>query len=155
MKDLILAVAPIYNTDGNERVSKTNRPGQVGPEEGMGQRANARGLDLNRDFIKLEAPETRGLVRFLNEWNPHLFIDTHTTNGSYHRYMVTYEGPKNPAGDPKVIGFMRQTFFPELNAAFEKADRSQGVLLREFQPRPYAVDVLSGRGAIWHDLRRV
>ena len=67
LKDVILAVAPIYNTDGNERVSKTNRPGQVGPEEGMGQRANARGLDLNRDFIKLEAPETRGLVRFLNE----------------------------------------------------------------------------------------
>ncbi len=120
LKDVILAVAPIYNTDGNERVSKTNRPGQVGPEEGMGQRANARGLDLNRDFIKLEAPETRALVRFLNEWNPHLFIDTHTTNGSYHRYTITYEGPKNPAGDPKIIAFMRQTFFPEVSAAFEK-----------------------------------
>ena len=120
LKDLVLAVAPIYNADGNERVSKTNRPGQVGPEEGMGQRANARGLDLNRDFIKLEAPETRGLVRFLNEWNPHLFIDTHTTNGSYHRYTITYEGPKNPAGDPRVIAFMRQTFFPEVTAAFEK-----------------------------------
>ena len=89
---MILAVAPIYNTDGNERVSKTNRPGQVGPEEGMGQRANARGLDLNRDFIKLEAPETRGLVRFLNEWNPHLFIDTHTTDGSYHRYIDHLRG---------------------------------------------------------------
>ena len=114
LKNMILAVAPIYNTDGNERVSKTNRPGQVGPEEGMGQRANARGLDLNRDFIKLEAPETRGLVHFLNEWNPHLFIDTHTTNGSHHRYTITYEGPKNPAGDPNVLGFMRQSFFPEV-----------------------------------------
>ncbi len=120
LKDLILAVAPIYNTDGNERVSKTNRPGQIGPEEGMGQRANARGLDLNRDFIKLEAPETRGLVRFLNEWNPHLFIDTHTTNGSHHRYTVTYQGPMNPAGDPHVIAFMRQSFFPEVTAAFKK-----------------------------------
>ena len=60
LKDVILAVAPIYNADGNERVSKTNRPGQVGPEEGMGQRANARGLDLNRDFIKLEAPRRGG-----------------------------------------------------------------------------------------------
>ena len=120
LKDVILAVAPIYNTDGNERVSKTNRPGQVGPEEGMGQRANARGLDLNRDFVKLEAPETQGLVRFLNQWNPHLFIDTHTTNGSYHRYTITYEGPKNPAGDPEVIEFMRKTFFPEVGAAFEK-----------------------------------
>src|SRR5208282_1843425 len=120
LKDLVIALAPIYNADGNERVSKTNRPGQVGPEEGMGQRANARGLDLNRDFIKLEAPETRGLVRFLNEWNPHLFIDTHTTNGSHHRYTITYDGPKNPAGDPKVIGFMRQTFFPEVTAVFKK-----------------------------------
>ena len=120
LKELILAVVPIFNADGNERVSKDNRPGQVGPEEGMGQRANARGLDLNRDFIKLEAPETRGLVRFLNDWNPHLFIDTHTTNGSYHQYIVTYEGPKNPAGDPRVEGFMRQTFFPAVTAAFEK-----------------------------------
>ena len=120
LKDIILAVAPIYNADGNERVSKTNRPGQVGPEEGMGQRGNARGLDLNRDFIKLEAPETRGLVKFLKEWNPHLFIDTHTTNGSYHRYTITYDGPKNPAGDPRVVAYMRQTFFPEVTRAFEK-----------------------------------
>jgi dipeptidyl aminopeptidase/acylaminoacyl peptidase len=120
LKDLILAVAPIYNPDGNERVSKTNRPGQAGPEEGVGQRTTARGLDLNRDFIKLEAPETRGLVHFLNEWNPHLFIDTHTTNGSYHRYTITYDGPKNPAGDAKIVSFMRQTLFPELSAAFKK-----------------------------------
>ena len=120
LKDLILAVAPIYNTDGNERVSKSNRPGQVGPEEGMGQRANARGLDLNRDFIKLEAPETRGLVHFLNLWNPHLFIDTHTTDGSYHQYIMTYEGPKNPAGDRGILEFMRQSFFPEVGSAFAK-----------------------------------
>jgi dipeptidyl aminopeptidase/acylaminoacyl peptidase len=120
LKDVILAVAPIYNTDGNERVSKTNRPGQVGPDEGMGQRANARGLDLNRDFIKLEAPETRGLVRFFSEWNPHLFIDTHTTDGSFHRYMVTYEGPKSPAGDPRIVAFMRQSIFPQVTAALEK-----------------------------------
>ncbi len=120
LKDLILAVAPIYNTDGNERFAKTNRPGQVGPEEGMGQRANARGLDLNRDFIKLEAPETRGLVGFLNDWNPHLFIDTHTTNGSHHRYTVTYQGPLSPTGDSKVLDFMRQTYFPQVTAAFKK-----------------------------------
>lgn len=120
LKNVILAVVPIYNADGNERVSKTNRPGQVGPEEGMGQRANARGLDLNRDFIKLEAPETRALVKFLNAWNPHLFIDTHTTNGSYHRYTITYDGPKSPSGDPKVLAFMRQTYFPEVTTAFEK-----------------------------------
>ncbi len=120
LKDLVIALAPIYNADGNERVSKQNRPGQIGPEEGMGQRANARGLDLNRDFIKLEAPETRALVQFFNTWKPHLFIDTHTTNGSYHRYTITYEGPKNPAGDPRIIAFARSEFFPEVTREFEK-----------------------------------
>ncbi len=120
LKDLVIALAPIYNADGNERVSKQNRPGQAGPEQGVGQRANARGLDLNRDFIKLEAPETRALVRFFNTWKPQLFIDTHTTNGSYHRYTITYEGPKNPAGDPRIIAFARAEFFPMLTSEFEK-----------------------------------
>jgi hypothetical protein len=118
---LILAVAPIYNADGNERVSKDNRPGQIGPDEGMGQRENARKLDLNRDFMKLDAPETRALVRFLNEWDPELTIDTHTTNGSHHRYTMTYEGAKNPAGDRRLITFSRETMFPSLTTAVEKA----------------------------------
>ena len=63
LKNLVLLIAPIFNADGNERFSRTNRPGQVGPEEGMGVRANAQGFDLNRDFIKLESPEVRALVR--------------------------------------------------------------------------------------------
>ena len=120
LKHLVLLVAPIYNADGNERVAKANRPGQVGPEEGMGQRANAKGLDLNRDFMKLEAPETRSLVKLLNAWDPALVVDTHTTNGSHHRYSVTYDGPKNPAGNGGVIAFARDRMFPEVGTAFEK-----------------------------------
>ncbi len=119
LKNLILLVAPIYNADGNERFAKTNRPGQVGPEEGMGVRHNAQNLDLNRDFVKLEAPETRGLLQILNTWNPHLFIDTHTTNGSHHRYEITYQGPKNPAGDPLVLAFVRDKLMPGAGAAME------------------------------------
>lgn len=107
-KNLILLAAPIYNADGNEKFAKTNRPGQIGPDE-MGVRPNGQGLDLNRDFVKLEAPETRGLVSILNAWNPHLFIDLHTTNGSHHRYVITYQGPKNPGGDPGVLAYCRDT----------------------------------------------
>jgi dipeptidyl aminopeptidase/acylaminoacyl peptidase len=119
LKDVIVIVAPIYNADGNERMSKENRPGQNGPEQGMGRRGNSRDLDLNRDFVKLEAPETRALVRFFNTWKPHLFIDTHTTNGSYHRYTITYEGAKNPAGDDRIVKFTRDNFFPEITQSFE------------------------------------
>ena len=114
MKDLIVILAPIYNTDGNERFGKDNRRGQQGPEQGMGRRTNAAGLDLNRDFINLEAPETRALVGFLKRWDPAVFIDTHTTNGSYHRYLITYEGPKTPAGSGRLIEFTRDTMFPAI-----------------------------------------
>ena len=76
--------------------------------------------------MKLEAPETRAMVRFLDEWNPHLTIDTHTTNGSYHRYTITYDGPKNPAGDRRLIAFSREKFFPEVGASFAKANRVSG-----------------------------
>lgn len=119
LKDLVLVIAPIYNADGNERISKDNRPGQNGPEEGMGRRENAAGLDLNRDGIKAEAPETAGLLRFFNDWDPDLFIDTHTTNGSYHRYILTYAGLKSPAGDPAMLEYSRERFLPDVAAAFK------------------------------------
>ena len=136
LNDLILLVAPIYNADGNERVSKTNRPGQVGPAEGMGQRGNAAGLDLNRDFMKLEAPETRALVRLLTAWDPALTVDTHTTNGSHHRYTLTYDGPKNPAGDARIIAFERTDLFPALTAAFKARSGRDAFFYGNFVPDP-------------------
>lgn len=114
LQTLIVAMAPIYNADGNERVATTNRPGQNGPEAGMGQRHNANDRDLNRDGVKIEEPETRALVRFFNECDPHVFVDTHTTNGSHHRFLITYAGPKVPAGDAAIIRYSRETMFPAL-----------------------------------------
>ena len=61
-------VAPIYNADGNERVSVDNRPAQFGPSGGVGARETARGLDLNRDFVKREAGESQGLASLLTTW---------------------------------------------------------------------------------------
>ena len=86
LNDLAIVILPNYNPDGNERIGPDNRRGQKGPADGMGVRHNAMGLDLNRDFIKADAPETRALITFAREWDPHLFIDAHTTNGSYHLY---------------------------------------------------------------------
>ncbi|TMQ32205.1 MAG: hypothetical protein E6K70_19860 [Planctomycetota bacterium] len=120
LKDLILVFAPIFNADGNERFAKTNRPGQVGPVEGMGVRQNAQGLDLNRDFVKLESPEVRALVRFFNQWNPAIVIDCHTTNGSFHRYTITYEGPRNVAGDAQIIATVRDKLLPDVSRRLEK-----------------------------------
>jgi dipeptidyl aminopeptidase/acylaminoacyl peptidase len=121
LKDLILLVVPIFNADGNERFSRTNRPGQLGPEEGMGVRTNAQGFDLNRDFVKLESPEVRALVRCINQWDPAVVIDGHTTDGSFHRYVITYEGPRCLAGDADIIKYTRDVLFPEVGKKLEKA----------------------------------
>ena len=123
LTNLNVLIAPIYNADGNEPFHKDNRPGQVGPAHGMGQRANAEGLDLNRDYIKLEAPETRALVRLYREWDPSLVIDTHTTNGSQHRYTLTYGGPRHPATGGALVDYMRETFLPKVG---EKLKASSG-----------------------------
>jgi dipeptidyl-peptidase 4 len=118
LDDLTLVLAPIFNADGNDRMNPDNRPGQNGPEE-MGQRPNAQGLDLNRDFVKLESPEARGLVAFLTEWDPHLTIDCHTTNGSHHQYTLTFEAPTNPSGPAAPIEFVRDTLLPEVAERLE------------------------------------
>ncbi|MDF1660612.1 MAG: M14 family metallopeptidase, partial [Planctomycetota bacterium] len=122
LKSMIFVFVPNYNADANERIGPgvNHRPGQIGPKAGMGWRQNAQGLDLNRDFLKLDAPETRSLVRLINEWDPHIFIDTHTTNGSKHRYQLTYDVPHNPAS-PKIIrDFLRGQVLPSVTKTLEK-----------------------------------
>lgn len=121
LKDLTLLWVPIFNADGNERIARTNRTWQPGPADGVGERTNAQGMDLNRDFVKLETPEVRALVRCLNQWNPGLVIDTHTTNGSYHRYKLTYDGPLNPACHEPLVTLARDKMLPAAAQQLEKA----------------------------------
>ncbi|MHB1194927.1 MAG: M14 family metallopeptidase [Longimicrobiales bacterium] len=113
---LVLLVAPIYNADGNERVRLDNRPRQHGPVGGMGQRANAQGLDLNRDHTKLDSPEARSLARLLNAYDPHVLVDLHTTNGTTHAYHLTYAPPLHPNTAAPLVGLLRERWFPEVTA---------------------------------------
>jgi hypothetical protein len=112
-------VLPIYNVDGNEAVGPKNRPGQNGPDV-VGQRANANGLDLNRDFVKVDAAETRVLLRLFREIDPHLFVDLHTTNGSYHGYHLTYSPCLSPNLDPGIATLSR-TLLDDATASMREA----------------------------------
>jgi dipeptidyl aminopeptidase/acylaminoacyl peptidase len=120
LKQLVILICPIFNADGNERITKGNRRHQTGPDEGVGIRQNAQGFDLNRDFVKLESPEVRALVRLLNAWDPAVFIDCHTTNGSLHRYTLTYEGGRCPAGDRRLNAFTNEVLLPEVTRRMQK-----------------------------------
>jgi hypothetical protein len=120
LKNLVLIFVPNYSPDANDRQGKDHRPGQLGPEQGMGLRETAQGYDLNRDFVKLDAVEGRALVRLINKWDPHLLIDTHTTNGSRHQYHLTYDVPHNPAGPQAIRDFLRQQMMPAVTRQLEQ-----------------------------------
>lgn len=109
--------APIYNADGNENVSLENRPEQNGPIGGVGTRENARGFDLNRDFMKLESTESRALAALISRWDPDVMVDLHTTNGSYHGYHLTYAPTLNPNADARIIAFARERLLPAVREA--------------------------------------
>jgi len=110
-------VAPIFNADGNERISPENRSDQPGPRQGVGVRHNGQNLDLNRDAMKLESPELRGLVRnVLLRWDPLVSVDCHTTDGAFHEETVTWAWAVNPNGDASLLEFQRSKMFPALNA---------------------------------------
>jgi hypothetical protein len=119
---MVLLVGPIYNPDGNDRVNLTNRPGQNGPIGGMGQRATAQNYDLNRDFTKLDAPESRSLVRMLTLYDPHVAIDLHTTDGTAHAYHMTYAPPLHPSTAPGVIDLLRKELLPAVTKAIKAKD---------------------------------
>ena len=98
LDSVVLIAVPNYNADGNENLGpqRRNRGSQNGPEM-VGTRANAQNLNLNRDYMKADAPETRGSLEMFNTWDPDIFLDLHTSDGSYHGYALTYSPSLNPA----------------------------------------------------------
>jgi len=80
---VLILICPLFNPDGNEKISTLNRTNQNGPVNGVGVRYNGEFLDLNRDGMKAESPEVRGLLQnVFNKWDPSVFMDCHTTDGS-------------------------------------------------------------------------
>ena len=101
LDSIVLIWVPIYNADGNDAFGpqERNRGSQVGPEM-VGLRANGQGYDLNRDYIKQEAPETRASIALIAAWDPDLFMDLHTTDGAFHGYALTWDPGLNPNHTP-------------------------------------------------------
>ncbi|HEY2846220.1 MAG TPA: M14 family metallopeptidase, partial [Pyrinomonadaceae bacterium] len=109
LKDAVIVFEVIYNVDGHENRSPYMRINQNGPDE-MGFRANASNLNLNRDYMKADAPETRAWLKLWNEWRPDLFIDCHVTDGADFQYNVTYEYAHFQEMSPSVKTWMDEHF---------------------------------------------
>ncbi|HEV7595350.1 MAG TPA: M14 family metallopeptidase [Gemmatimonadaceae bacterium] len=140
LDSIVLIVVPIYNADGNERFApqSVNRTEQNGPEL-VGVRANAQNLDLNRDYVKAEAPETRASLAMFNTWDPDVFMDLHTTDGSFHGYALTYSPSLSPAA---VLGgaYARDSLLPVLRSRMRVRDG--------FEVFDYGNFVSDGRGLV-------
>ncbi|HMA25923.1 MAG TPA: M14 family metallopeptidase, partial [Gemmatimonadaceae bacterium] len=114
LDSIVLIVQPIYNADGNEKFGpqERNRGAQNGPEL-VGTRQNESGWNLNRDYIDADAPETRGSLSMLNQWNPDVFMDLHTTDGSIHGYALSYSPPLTPTA-VNVVPYVAKTMLPAI-----------------------------------------
>jgi hypothetical protein len=135
MKHVVILINPILNADGNEKFSTKNRTNQVGPAS-VGIRYNSQHLDLNRDAMKLETPEIRGLVEnVLNTWDPAISVDCHTTNGSYHEEPTTFVWMMNPNADRSLINFMRDDMMPKVHRTLWDKYDVENVFYGEFVDR--------------------
>jgi hypothetical protein len=121
LEHMTLLVVPLFNPDGNDRISPENRrldlehlEGQLGPVSGVGTRTNASGVNLNRDYMRQGALEMQCLqTRVCQPWKPHLTVDCHSTNGSVHRFDLTFDVPHTIAsGRAEPIIYMRERLLP-------------------------------------------
>ena len=149
LDDVSFLFIPVFNVDGHEDFRADNRINQNGPEE-LGTRNTAQLINLNRDFMKADAPEMRAWLKLYNQWMPELFIDVHVTNGADFQYVMTYaienrgtimeEGLRRWSLDvyeKQLNERMEKAGFPLfLYASFRKYNAPEsGILIDIFDPR--------------------
>lgn len=113
LKNTAIIIIPVYSIGGHLNRSVYNRSGQTTPYE-TGFRGNAKNLDLNRDFTKCDSENAKSFARMFRNWNPDVFLDTHTTNGSDHQYSITLIPPASSLFPPAMENFIRKRFIPEI-----------------------------------------
>lgn len=105
LDDMNVMVVPSINPDGFEATER-------------GTRGNKWGIDLNRDYMKLEHPSIYYYVqRIINEWHPHLYIDGH--NGGSYPYNLKYQAPSHAFADQSLTELADNEIFPRIDENME------------------------------------
>ncbi len=143
-----LLFVPILSVDAHERSSPWGRINQRGPAE-MGWRTNARNLNLNRDYAKLDTPEVRAVVAAIERWRPDLYLDLHVTDGMDFQYDVTFGFNGRHGWSPAIAGWLSDRLAPRATEALtamghvpgplffplDAADQGKGILEWTGSPR--------------------
>lgn len=145
---IAILFVPAFNVDGHERFGRWNRPNQNGPEE-TGWRTTAQNLNLNRDYMKADAPEMQAMLGLLREWDPIVCADIHVTDGADFEPDISLQAEPINQGDPQLFdsgrelrdglidrlaaqGSLPLPFYPDLA---KTDDPASGFLLTVYSPR--------------------
>jgi len=148
LQRIAILFVPAFNVDGHERFQAWNRPNQNGPEE-TGWRTTAQNLNLNRDYMKADAPEMQAMLRLLCEWDPLVCADLHVTDGADFEPDISLQAEPINQGDPllyasgrelrdqlienlAVLGSLPLPFYPDLA---KTDDPASGFVLTVYSPR--------------------
>jgi len=97
----VFVFVPVFNVDGHERFAAWNRPNQRGPEQ-MGWRTTAQNYNLNRDYLKVDAPEMQAMLVLMNRWDPVVYVDLHVTDGAKFEHDVAIQVEPLYSGDEEL-----------------------------------------------------
>ncbi len=148
LQRIAILFVPAFNVDGHERFRRWNRPNQNGPEE-TGWRTTAQNLNLNRDYMKADAPEMQAMLRLLCEWDPLVCADLHVTDGANFEPDISLQAEPINQGDPLLYASGRELrdqligkltaqgslplpFYPDLA---KTDDPASGFVLTVYSPR--------------------
>lgn len=123
-----LVFVPIFNIDGHERASRFNRPNQRGPLL-QGWRTTSQNYNLNREYLKADAPEMQAMLGLIRKYNPVLYLDLHVTDGTDHQYDVAFSFSGWDglyAKSPAIGRWLDQKFRPSISAALSNAGHTPG-----------------------------
>jgi hypothetical protein len=117
----VVAFIPAYNIGGMLNRSTNSRANQNGPEE-YGFRGNARNLDLNRDFVKMDSENSFIFSKIFHALNPDVFIDNHVSNGADYSYTLTCISSVQQRIDPYLSQFEQKEFQPYMTQQLKSKD---------------------------------
>lgn len=119
-KNTVFIMIPFFNIGGALNRSKHSRVNQNGPKS-YGFRGNSRNLNLNRDFIKLDAKNTHTFVDIFQTWNPDVYIENHVSNGADYQHTLTYLATQADKLGGELGSYLRKNMIPDLKEKMKQS----------------------------------
>lgn len=133
--NVVLAVIPVYNVGGMLNRGSYSRANQNGPLQ-YGFRGNEQNLDLNRDFIKMDAKETRSLVGLFHKLDPDIFIDNHVSDGADYQHIMTLLATQHNKLGGEMGHYQYKTLVPAIFADMKERGYDMVPYVNDFDKTP-------------------